>query len=308
MRFLFILLFLVNSVHGDLEDHLKIPLNKSDIHQMRNIDFIYLINLDERPEKLKLSLDQLAPFGIIPYRFSAVNGWKLSLEAINDIGLKFSPEMTGGFMGTSYLEQDNYKESHEIIQKPGKTYFCHCMARGTIGIAMSHISILQDAENSGYEAIWVMEDDIEVLKDPRLISDLIDQLDAAVGKENWDILFTDKDIRDGDGNHKPCYWSAQRPDFIKQASYNNYAARTPINSQFIQIGARYGATSMIVRKSGIKKLMQFFRAHQVFLPYDMEYILPTGIKLFSVTEDVVSNLPKALSDNGGPNYLTTQKD
>jgi hypothetical protein len=40
----------------------------------------------------------------------------------------------------------------------------------------------------------------------------------------------------------------------------------------------------------------------------MEYILPTGIKLFAVTEDVVSNLPKALSDNGGPNYLKTKEE
>jgi hypothetical protein len=60
---------------------------------------------------------------------------------------------------------------------------------------------------------------------------------------------------------------------------------------------------MILRRSGIKKLLQFFKAHQIFLPYDMDYILPPGIKLFTVLEDVVSNFPKADSDNGAPNYM-----
>lgn len=64
-----------------------------------------------------------------------------------------------------------------------------------------------------------------------------------------------------------------------------------------------GAHSLILRRSGIRKLLQFLKAHQLFFPYDMEYIIPPGIKLFTVREDVVSNLPKALSDNGGPNYL-----
>jgi hypothetical protein len=60
---------------------------------------------------------------------------------------------------------------------------------------------------------------------------------------------------------------------------------------------------MIIRRSGIEKLLRFFDAHQIFFPYDMEYILPRGIQLYTVAEDVVSNLPKAPSDNGGPYYL-----
>ncbi|MFI5334690.1 MAG: hypothetical protein ACHQT8_05960 [Chlamydiales bacterium] len=31
---------------------------------------------------------------------------------------------------------------------------------------LSHLSILQDAFDSGYETIWVMEDDIEVVRNP----------------------------------------------------------------------------------------------------------------------------------------------
>lgn len=290
-------------LHADLEDHLrKIPFKPSS-HTMRNIDYIYMINLDQRPEKWEKSINQLAPYGIIPFRFSAVNGWELSLETINDVGLKFTPEMEGGFMATSYHLDGHFEPSHEIIQNYGQTYFCHCMARGTIGIALSHLSLLQDAYESGYETVWIMEDDIEVKRNPHLLCDLIDKLDNLVGKGNWDILFTDRDMHDARGNYNPCYWAARRPDFEMFTQSNDFYLRKGVGEDFWQIGARYGAHSMIVRRSGMKKLLQFFKAHQIFLPYDLEFILPRGIRLFAILDDVVTNLSNSFSDNGGPNYL-----
>jgi GR25 family glycosyltransferase involved in LPS biosynthesis len=288
---------------ADLEDHLRKEIFFAEGHTMRNIDFICMINLDQRPEKWQMSVDQLAPFGISPYRFSAVNGWELTLETINDVGLKFSPEMARGIAGTSYLMDGNFEPCHGVIENYGQTYFCHCMSRGAIGIALSHISILQNAYEAGFETIWVMEDDVDIRRDPRVLSDLIAQLDGLVGKENWDILFTDRDIRDGDGQHKACYWAATRPDFVEFTKKNDYYTRSTISDDFQKIGARWGAHSMIIRRCGMKKLLQFFKARQIFFPYDMEYILPPGIKLYTVLNDVVSNSPKAPSDNGGANYL-----
>lgn len=304
MRIL-ILLAIASLLCADLEDHLKTAPNKSAVYSMPGIDFIYMINLDQRPEKFRASLDQLTPFQIYPYRFSAVNGWELSLEALNDVALQYSIEMEGGFMGTCYPLDKNFEPNHEVIQNYGQKYFCHCMARGTVGIALSHISVLQDAYDSGYETIWVMEDDIDVIRDPRIIPHIIDKLDDLVGPDNWDILFTDRDIRDANGNYATTYWAGRRPDFIG-FSKNDFAKKTLISPDFYEIGARSGATSMIIRRSGIKKLLQYFKAHQIFFPYDMEYILPRGIKLFTVAEDIVSNLPKAASDNGGPNYLNNE--
>ena len=304
MKSLSLLLFTLYSCYltADLEDHLKKPLGKCSGHSMRNIDFIYIINLDQRPEKWQMSVEQLIRYGIFPYRFSAVNGWELSLEAINDVGLKFTPLMEGDFMGTSYLSQ-NLEPHHELIQNYGQTYFCHCMARGTIGIVLSHLSVLQDAYDSGYETIWVMEDDIDVLQDPRVIPDLIDRLDSVVGKGNWDILFTDRDIRDQYGQHKATIWAARRPDYSVFSKENNFSENTIVSDDFRKVGARYGATSMIIRRSGIQKLLQFYQTHAVFLPYDLDFIYPRHIKLYTVLNDIVSNLPMALSDNGGPNYL-----
>ncbi len=176
---------------------------------MRNIDYIYIINLDQRPEKFEKCIAQLYPYGIYPYRFSAVNGWELSIETINDLGVKFEPGMQGDFMGTSYLPRSNFKPHHEKIQNYNQTYFCHCMSRGAIGIVLSHLSILQDAYDSGYETIWVMEDDIEVIRDPHELSDLIERLDRKVGEDNWDILFTDRDTRQGGAS--PRIWLGSRP-------------------------------------------------------------------------------------------------
>lgn len=304
MRIL-ILLVLSVSLFADLEDHLKKAWNKSSAYSMRGIDFIYMINLDQRPEKYRTSLDQLTPFQIYPYRFSAVNGWELSLEALNDVGLIYSVEMEGGILGTCYPLDNHFEPSHEVIQNYGQSYFCHCMARGTVGICLSHISVLQDAFDSGYETIWVMEDDIEVIRDPRDLPHLIEKLDNLVGKENWDVLFTDRDMRDANGNYTTTIYAGKRPDYLG-FSTNDFAKKTLVSEDFYEIGARSGATSMIIRRSGIIKLLKYFKAHQIFFPYDMEYIFPRGIKLYTVAEDIVSNLSKAPSDNGGPNYLNKE--
>lgn len=270
---------------------------------MRQIDFIYMINLDQRPEKYQMSINQLRPFGIEPYRFSAVNGWELSLEAINDVGVKFSPEMEGGFQATSYHLDGKGKPSHETIENYGQTYFVHCLPRGAIGCTLSHLSILQDAWDSGYETIWIMEDDIEVLQDPRILSDLIEKLDHLVGPSGWDVLFTDRDFRNANGSYAPAYGAAKRPDRAFFLYSTDFSFKADVNDTFRKIANRYGTTSMIIRRGGMKKLLQFFKAHQIYLPYDMDLIYARGIRLFTVSKDVISNLHKAISDVGGPYYL-----
>lgn len=299
----FILMMAYGTLFGGLEEYFKIPSDKSGPHQMRNIDFIYMINLDQRPEKYEHSIDELAPFGITPYRFSAVNGWELSLADINEVGVKYERWMRQGLMGTCYLPEDNGQPHHEVMQIPGRNYFCHCMARGAIGIALSHLSILKDAYDSGYEIIWVMEDDVEVIKDPHLLSDLIDKLDLLVGRQGWDFLFTDLDTKGQNGAYIPCLGYALRPNFTPLNPYK-FNERIDISPDFRRVGARYGAYSVIVTRSGMKKMLDFTKSG-IFLPYDMEYTLPDDMQLYTVREDIVSTQPQALSDNGAPNYKQT---
>lgn len=300
LKYLFLVLAVSASLSADITDHLKKPIVKFGVHSMRNIDFIYTINLDERPEKFALCMEQLVPYGIYPCRFSAVNGWKLTLEQINDVGVKFEPWMEEK-MSTCYPLDGDGAPFHEIMHVIDRTYFCHCMARGPIGIVLSHLSILQDALDSGYQTIWVMEDDIQVIQDPHMISDLIDELDDLVGRKNWDILFTDRDTKDKNGNYVSCYSYAWRPNFTPK-NPNRFAKRVDVSPEFTKIGARYGTYSMIIRRSGMKKILNFIKTNRIFLPYDMDFYMPDNIHLYCVREDVVSTLCNALSDNGSPNY------
>lgn len=301
LLFLACIVWIPDLLLGDVQDYFKKINDKSGSHEMRNIDFIYMINLDERPEKFELSMSKLEPYGINPYRFSAVNGWNLTLDTINDLGVRYGPWMENGVWGTCYLLNLGGEPYDELVNTIGRTYFCHCMSQGAIGIILSHLSILQDAFDSGYNTIWVMEDDIEIIQDPRVLSDLIDKLDAIVGKKGWDILFTDQDTKNGQGEYVPCLSHAWRPNFTP-TNPKDFSIREEISPDFKRVGARYGAYSMIIRRSGMKKLLQFVKKHQIFLPYDMDYTLPPGMHLFVLNDDVVSTFTKALSDNGKPNY------
>ncbi len=298
-----ILLFLVygNFLCAELKDHFKAISDKSDAHTIKNIDFIYMINLDQRPEKFASCVKQLAPYGINPYRFSAVNGWELPLETINKLGVKYNPStMKPNLMGTCYQPENNGKYHHETIQVKERNYFGHHMAHGTIGIVLSHLSVLYDAYKSNHKRIWVMEDDIEIKKDPNLLSSLIDELTALVG-DGWDILFTDKDTKDKKGNYVTCLSYAPRPNF-SPSDEGKFAGRIKVNEKFMRIGARYGAYSMIIQQSGITKILDFFTSYNIFLPYDMDFYLPEGIRMYTVIDDIVSTQPNALSDNGKPGY------
>ncbi len=297
------------NLHAGIEQYFKKADGKSGPYQMRNIDFIYVINLDQRPEKYEATLKELAPYGITPYRFSAVNGWELTFEAINNLGIKFQHGMRAT-KGTSYFPEDNGLPQHSLpIQNYGQTYFCHCMAWGAIGCCLSHLSVLQDAYDAGYETIWVIEDDIEIIRDPHILSDLIDNLDARVGKGQWDILFTDKDTKNHEGKYIPCLSYAPRPNFtpanpeIFSQRHPIYDKLSPTKAIFSRIGARYGTYSMIIRRSGMKKILDFFKQYQLFLPIDMEIPQVPGIRLYAVQEDVVATYIRAASDNGGPYYL-----
>lgn len=284
------------ALQADMLDHLKPAQGKGASGGIPGIDYVYMINLDQRPEKFARASSQLLRYGVVPYRFAAVNGWELPLEVVEDVGVKFELWMRQGTMGT-YYGADGVPV-HEPVHMPGRSYFCHCMSRGAVGIALSHVSVLQDAWDSGYETIWVLEDDVEVVRDPHCLSAYIEKLDALVG--DWDILFTDRDTRNNLGQYVPCTAFAWRPNFVPSDERRSEVREA--RGEFLRIGARFGAYSMIVRRSGMQKLLQFFANYQLFLPYDIEMYYPNGMQLFCVAEDVVVPQLHALSDNGAPMY------
>ncbi len=296
-----LLLFLSSTctLGGELVDYLKKAEGKVGNHSIRNIDFIYIINLDKRPEKYALCLHQLEPYGINPYRFSAINGWELPLKVINNVGIRGLTHFDFFLKGTVFKENDTH--SNEIISSAHKTYYAQGMKKAHIGIVLSHISVLQDAYESGYETIWVMEDDILVHENPNSLSEYIEELDDSVGSKNWDILFTDPDTVDRTGTTIPCRSYHPKPNFTPK-NPSRFSVQENISPIFRKIGARYGAYSMIIRRSGLKKLLDYFHATQVFMPYDMEYFMPDDIQLYVIRHDVISTIPDALTDNLKPGY------
>lgn len=298
--FVIILLMSCSSIFGGIEKYFRKDFPKSGDHSIKNIDFIYMINLDQRPEKFERSLKQLAPYKIIPCRFPAVNGWELTPQEINELGVVYQPGMPKNLLA-SYYPLSGKGSIHEIMHVVGRTYFSHCMPRGSIGIVLSHLSILQDAYDSGYETIWVMEDDVEVLRNPHEISRMIEKLDLLVGTKGWDVLFTDKDTRNNRGEYVSCSGFARRPNFYPSHP-QKFALKMSSSPDFMYIGARYGAYSMIIRREGMKKILDFFKKYKVFLPYDIDFYTVPTIKFFTVKKDIVSTQLFAPSDNGGANY------
>jgi len=299
--FCLILTLLLSSplLTAPIQNHFRHIGNKEGYHAIHNVDFIYLLNLDERPEKWQDCQRRLLPHRVMPCRVSAINGWKLSSRAINELGIKYNPDLPHGLAAVYYDEAG--KSHQEVAHIHNRNYFACNMSRGAIGCALTHLSVLQDAYNSGYQTIWVMEDDVEVLQNPHLISQLIEKLDKKVGKGNWDVLYTDRDSKSREGHLLPCYNYGVRPNYIPSHP-GKFRLRKKISRDFCRVGARFGTYSMIIRRSGMAKILQFFKRHKLFLPYDMDLVLAPNIRLYTTLEDIVSTQPTAVSDNWVAGY------
>ncbi len=296
---LLILLLVFSRMDASLTDHLKSceTKNRSDHRSIRNVDFIYVINLDIRPERWKNVQRQLSPYGIFPYRFSAIYGWALPAQVLNDVGILYMEGMQKCPNPLTYASY--FCEDFSLVEVDlnkdcyGKKFISHYFRRGAIGCFLSHLSVLADAYQSGYETIWIMEDDIFVCKNPHQISELIDKLDQEVGKEMWDLLYTEEgyypgfqDDRDKDlPQYAPSVW---RPDLMcKDTSY--LIQHDNIGKDFIKVGLKEGTRSMIIRRQGIKKILDYAITKGIFLPIDVELAFIPFLNKFTLKTNIVAS-------------------
>lgn len=287
----------------DLKRFLKKAENKPRGHSYEGIDYIYMINLDERPDKFFRTAFNLQLYGIDPYRFSAFNGWKLTVPDLDELGVKLLPgTFKDLFMGSRFVGQgERVFTTNEFLKQDGGSWFTIGMSRGAVGIVLSHLSILQDALDSGYRTIWVMEDDVEVVSDPQAIPRLIRELDRLIG--DWDILFTDIDTKDTSGRHVPCRAMAARPNFRSEPIHHLFERFYSVNNEISRVGMRYGAYSMIIRRSGMMKILSYYKNYRIYLPYDIDFWMIPELKMYSASFDIVSHRAGSPSDNSFPNYL-----
>ncbi len=278
---------------ADFSDHLKREIGlKEQKKTILGLDYIYLINLDQRPEKWDKSLRQLAPYGITPHRFSAIYGWDLPTETTNELGVCFQADMQSDFWAACFPRKLKGAPEVDFLRKDlyGTSVFYYAITPGAIGCYLSHLSVLQDAYDSGYETIWVMEDDILVVKDPHLLSQYIQKLDNLLGSQGWDILYTDMDF-DAEyfltavKENPRLFW---RPDMISTLDYQHFLERKVLSEDFLQIGGRFRTHSMIIRRSGVKKILEHAKKYHIYLPYDHDIAVIPGIRCFNLRANVVT--------------------
>lgn len=294
LKLAIVFLIFMNLDAASIQKYFHLAENKPGICGMPGIDFIYMINLDKRPEKYYRTMKELAPYGIFPYRFSAVNGWQLSNQAIGELGVHFDEGAPEGPIASVFRHEDGKEYmSFEIMKEPGVSYYCHSMSRGAIGCILSHLSVLQDAYDSGYNTIWIIEDDIKVVSNPLELTSLMSDLDVQA--PDWDVLFTDNEIKAGDGSRTYCLGIRPRPKVQLQPLYY-YTQRQNVTPDIMKIGLRFGSTSMIVRRTGMKKILDYFKTYKIYFPYDLDYCFVPDIKLYQCVRDIVTNIPGGVSD------------
>jgi GR25 family glycosyltransferase involved in LPS biosynthesis len=288
-RLIFSLLFSL-SLFGEIEHYLKKVEKKIPSTSLEGIDCTYLINLDARKERWIQSLQQLIPYGIWPQRFSAIYGWHLPFQAYQEIGVRFALGMWAGIENALYVPSEGYFQFVRLNEAfYEKSVFSSWLTPGAIGCTLSHLSIIQDALEEGYETIWILEDDFVLMQNPHLLSKRIEELDTLVGKENWDILYTDPEYLCGIDPQKdlqkqlPYKWRPDMPDF----DLHTLLEHTPVGENFYKIGSRLRTHSMILRKTAMEKILHFYKTQHLFLPYDHELGFIPYLRFYAISETIV---------------------
>jgi GR25 family glycosyltransferase involved in LPS biosynthesis len=215
----------------------------------------------------------------------------LSKEAIDDVGLKVTSDKIFDrfpiLVNLDPFSRNFVEYSADLVGKTCYSGSKDCfhnrmhgcfMSAGGIGCYLSHLSVLQDALDSGYDTIWVLEDDFLIENDPRCLSGLIEELDYITENDGgWDILYTDC-VVNGDS-------TIIRPDFPKPIVLPQCKN---LERNFMKLGRRFYTHSLIIRRSGMEKILNFVKTHGIFLPYDFEIFLPPNIQIYQTTFSITA--------------------
>lgn len=268
----------------------------SDIQEIKpcgveGIDALYVINLAQRPEKWATTKSQLDAWGLHATHFDAILGKSISPDHLQQVGMVFRRAMTK--MPARRFSDSGLPIDEPISPGPFR-WILHRMPLGAVGCLLSHLSIMQHAYNSGFQRVWIMEDDIHILRDPREMCDRIAELDRLVGASGWDVLYSDRDMLNNDtGEYMPYFGYVVRPDLLL---YNDYRVRDQISEHLMRCGARWGCHSLIVNRPGLHKILWFYKMFGAFTPIDTDIHYIPSIREYCVMPDVVTNLPFSAHD------------
>lgn len=270
---------------------------KTSKNSIEGIDAIAFINLDKRIEKKAAALSQFAIYNITPQRFPAINGWTLSQQDLDASTQLYSHGMSSGRWASVLFANNGEKENVYLNSSClGKNICSIFLTHGALGCFLSQLSLIKNAYDNNLQNIWILEDDFKIVKDPRILSQMVNLLNQKIGSMNWDILFTDLDTKDANiyygkndfinplnGLDLAWLW---RPDL--KPNLKKLTERTIIDEHFIKIGSRMRNHSFIVNRVGMKKIIDFYSTHGIYAPIDHEIHMIPDINSYSLLYDVVT--------------------
>jgi GR25 family glycosyltransferase involved in LPS biosynthesis len=225
------------------------------------VDCIYVINLDERPEKWERMKILLNDQGLKANRVSGINGWKIPKEVKKELVGPYPIRLRGGHFG--------------------------CL--------LSHVSVLKNAYERGFEIIWVCEDDIEFIENAKEIPDLLRKLSKI--DPDWDVFYTDIDSKDQQGRYIRSVSSDFRPDRT-YPPVEYYTERFRLTEDIMRIRQRFGMYSLLISRKGIKKILDYFTHLYLWTAVDIDIHYIPGIRQYSATRDIVSIWYSSPGDTG----------
>ena len=158
-----------------------------------------------------------------------------------------------------------------------------------MGCFLSHLSIIHHALEQGYEAIWILEDDVVFNHDPKetLSRFLQETKDKGIA---WEVLYTDLNLRsfrsDGSMVDEIVFEGSLGKDF-DYASAGSIEWVQPV-SMAKQMHHRLGTYSMVLSKRGMQKIWDYFTTHPMISAYDVDLNFLENTKFFQLLEDVVT--------------------
>lgn len=270
----------------DITYYCKKALHKSESHSLSGIDYVYLINRHKDLNKFKMLKKMFQKYNITPYRYQAVESSALDYKTLFNIGFNLGHGMypINGLLLSKSGKTISLQEFPMCREK--STYFHKQMTIWGIASNLSYLSVIFDAYKSKYDAAWVMTDVVKIKKDPNVISGYLALLNTE--HPDWDILYTDIDSRE----RRPLVYddvtTPIRPD-MDFAPPEFYKERATTEYPTGRLGLRTGAYSFIISKRGIKKIVDFYKLNQFFIPFEIEIQIIPGIKSFVLRDEVVTD-------------------
>lgn len=231
---------------------------------IEGIDRIFLINLKKQGKK-RIHCEQIADkYNFFMNRFEAFEGAKIPLSI------------------------------QRLLTEPK----CKPLTSGMYGLFLSFLSIIHHAHHKNYERIWILEDDFEVLSDPRDLIPILNKLDRI--DPSWDIFFTDLGKKwplgshgvSHDNRHIPRYMHNQAmslrncDDWLKDLEI--YSSSYQVDQEIFRQYLRFGNHSLILSRGGIERIYKFYNHHLLADVTDNDLYFIPNIKIYRPNRDIVS--------------------